>query len=1009
MRSSGNNATQHNTGELTRWPRARSGSRARWVALAALLGCGIAVALVALRPGDENEHETPAHGRSKGDISSSSRSVIGVAMSPAAITGRVSAANRDGVGGATVCALAAHELGRAFARDPLCATTRKDGTYALQQIPPASYEVWANASGYQPAGLGTVEPIRLRAGEHRRDADILLTDDGVELSGTVGDIGGGPIVGAMVVASSTHGMAAHSVTTTDSGGNFRMWVSRGDQLIAATAGGYVGNSTHLTAPANRVDIALTPESVLAGRVVEAGTDIAVAGVVVFADRAAEQELFARFSSQPTGSHAVTDREGRFRLDRLPPGTYAPVARSDRGYGQASVSVSLGLGETSDEILIELHPAARVAGRVVLPDGATGCEQGRASLTAERENRFEHAPIEADGHVLFSGILPGAYTVRVRCAGYRSRAEYPVVEVADQDRTDLIWRVDVGNQIAGIVVDSEGHPAPGVALTAFRIGGAGSGERTSATSGRDGSFRIQGLGPGLHRLEADPADAPAPEPIEVDLGSGSDAAGLRIRLPAGGAINGRVADANGHPVSGVSIHALGTRRQAGGSTTTREDGSFELSGLAPGRYSVTASRTGIGDLRSAVAGSSDSASVDTIVEPGSTSMVELTVEQQSEQILGRVLEDRSGSPLADAFVLAERQPEDASDNRARATTRSSIPPVLTDLDGSFVLAGLAPGTYTVRAYRVGGGDAVSTNVRAGTEIELRLRETASLTGTVTVAGTPADSFSISVDSPATGFACRGSFYRTGGRFSLEGLPPGDFTVRAETAAGTASSHVQLVAGQERDGLTLTVEARATVRGRLTELNGGEPVPDLRVMARSLEGGEWILGMDDPANRHVSDRAGRFELRGVPAGRVTLLVVPVNQEVSAYRGVEMLVRVAPGEDLDLGDIAVVRTRVGWTEREGELGYQAEMREAAVGFAEDHWVVVSVSPNGPAASAGLASGDAIARVDGTSVTGSRAYLYPALTEVPPGHQLTLEVTRGNGPATIVIVARPPRNLAR
>jgi hypothetical protein len=83
-------------------------------------------------------------------------------------------------------------------------------------------------------------------------------------------------------------------------------------------------------------------------VVESGSGAAVPGARVTADD----------ESRPMsgGSSALTDAEGRFRIERLEPGRYKPVARTTDRYGQTRESVVLGLGQRSAEVLIELHPA-----------------------------------------------------------------------------------------------------------------------------------------------------------------------------------------------------------------------------------------------------------------------------------------------------------------------------------------------------------------------------------------------------------------------------------------------------------------------------------------------------------------------------------------------------------------------------------------------------------------------------------------------------------------------------
>ncbi|MCY1011261.1 carboxypeptidase regulatory-like domain-containing protein [Nannocystis pusilla] len=115
---------------------------------------------------------------------------------------------------------------------------------------------------------------------------------------------------------------------------------------------------------------MTPEAVLVGKVVRAGSGEPLAGM----------QVSSGGSSYTT---TMTDAQGMFRLDRLQPGGYKPSAVSDETYGQAEELVMLGLGETSEPLVIAAHPAFFVEGRVVIEGGGAAsparwcCATGRA--------------------------------------------------------------------------------------------------------------------------------------------------------------------------------------------------------------------------------------------------------------------------------------------------------------------------------------------------------------------------------------------------------------------------------------------------------------------------------------------------------------------------------------------------------------------------------------------------------------------------------------------------------
>jgi hypothetical protein len=49
----------------------------------------------------------------------------------------------------------------------------------------------------------------------------------------------------------------------------------------------------------------------------------------------------------------------------------------------------------------------------------------------------------------------------------------------------------------------------------------------------------------------------------------------------------------------------------------------------------------------------------------------------------------------------------------------------------------------------------------------------------------------------------TFFRTGGAFRIDGLPPGPYTVRVRADAGSVETTVTLAAGEQRTGLALEV--------------------------------------------------------------------------------------------------------------------------------------------------------------------------------------------------------------
>jgi hypothetical protein len=108
-----------------------------------------------------------------------------------------------------------------------------------------------------------------------------------------------------------------------------------------------------------------------------------------------------------------------------------------------------------------------------------------------------------------------------------------------------------------------------------------------TSGIDGKFSITGMVPGAYSITAERVGfVTRDDPGKLALKAGDAKTGIEIKLTPTGAIAGRVTDADGEPVEGITVFAEG---HIGDYTTTDEKGQFRIGGLAPGRYRVKASR------------------------------------------------------------------------------------------------------------------------------------------------------------------------------------------------------------------------------------------------------------------------------------------------------------------------------------------------------------------------------------------------------------------------------------
>ncbi|WP_437968777.1 carboxypeptidase regulatory-like domain-containing protein [Sorangium sp. So ce260] len=928
---------------------------------------------------------------------------------PGSIAGRVAEPAGAPVAGALVCALLEPALpgapSPAEAREPVCAPAAEDGRYTLSGLPPERWTITASAPHHRPARYAAPDASRtpfveLGAGEARTGVDLVLPAGGVEVRGQVEDIGGGAISGALVTLDWIGPGMGAVVARSDAQGSYTAWLDEGRYMARAQADGYAEGFKDGAAPGPALKFQLTPASALVGRVVEAGTGTPVEGAKITLD---SEGGWGMRQGVPA---ARSDAEGRFRVDRLPPGRYRLVARALGKLGQARESVLLGLGQTSREVVIEVHRARVVAGRVELaPDGAP-CQRGNVGLLSPADGRFENAVIEADGSVLFDAVLRGSYQVHVACADHVAEPTYPAVEVGDSDVEDLVWTVRAGLSIRGRVVDIDQNPVrSAVHAYAPAMMGARGGTGAFAQNEADGTFVLKGLSPAKYVVMARPVNHAEPAPVEVELRD-DHAPEVTIVVDRGGAIEGIVTDEDRKPVAGVDVTIMGTpgtpadarsglmKPPAGGMARSLDDGSFALRGLPPGDYRVSATDApralpGPGPFGGAPEG------VAARVEMGKSTRVALVVERRNGEIHGRVV-DEIGEPVTDAFVHAERElegavPQGGAGNLSKARWGAfSRSPVLTDPEGKFVVESLAQAAYTVHAYRKGGGETFAEHVHPGDTVTLTLKPAGAISGTLSVpSGKVPEQFTVRALDRASMLFRTETFAFTGGAFTISDLPEGKYEISTEAQEGTGSVEVALAPGEQRSGVVLALAPRASLKGQVVSLEGGAPIAGVRLNAFPTKA-MTAPGPQFVQEANATDDAGRFQMDQVPSGPIVLVCAPSDPMGSPYGAAVVPVDAQPGAVTDVGRVVMAKRRVGPGDPPGDLGFS--IKEAGIAdLAARPIEVLDVRPGGPAAQAGLRGGDVIVSVDGHDVRGKMAYLYRPLSTVPAGTQVTLGLSRG------------------
>lgn len=274
--------------------------------------------------------------------------------------------------------------------------------------------------------------------------------------------------------------------------------------------------------------------------------------------------------------------------------------------------------------------AALTGRVVALDTGLPLRRARVMLFAAGQPRV--AMTDAEGAFTFAQLPAGRYSVNASKARYvdtalgarRSGTGGRPVDLADgQTINGLVLALPSAGVITGRIVDDAGDVVTGVHVMAMRYRTV-NGERQLVPTGQSrqsddtGAFRLFGLSPGKYYLSAraeesrfgggeltdpDPtgfaptffpgtAIAAEAQPIEVVAGSEA-VADLQLVTTRLTTVTGIVVNAAGAPATGGHMMVTGTSGNGGrfmwggGGASIKPDGTFTVSGVAPGEYTLVA--------------------------------------------------------------------------------------------------------------------------------------------------------------------------------------------------------------------------------------------------------------------------------------------------------------------------------------------------------------------------------------------------------------------------------------
>jgi len=369
--------------------------------------------------------------------------------------------------------------------------------------------------------------------------------------------------------------------------------SSGGSRQAAKADLTAGPDTH------RIGVALPEPISIHGRVIT-GAGRAVAEAEVEFGLRDEHVLKPSISSVTR-----TIAEGAWGFEGLPQGSGLLIA-SAPGYLPALRGETL-LENTRDAYyeLVLANPG-RIQGKVLgLREGAAAKVELLARSIPEEKSAAPEAVVQPSGEFSFDAVRPGIYRIWLEAGGpgpdaHSSRTAR--VQVRPIETAQVEFDLRGGVVLHGRVYLGE-VPFAEADLT-FRLKKRGTGwERTKSDGNGDYTVRLPEAGSYLVSMRKDP-EFQGGSRLQVNVGGG-DHPESDLHFSAG-AIRGKVLDASGRAVPGARVNLILYSDEKANPITgksefarlsqadCREDGTFEILGLARGKYRLDVEAVGYAD-------------------------------------------------------------------------------------------------------------------------------------------------------------------------------------------------------------------------------------------------------------------------------------------------------------------------------------------------------------------------------------------------------------------------------
>jgi protocatechuate 3,4-dioxygenase beta subunit len=576
---------------------------------------------------------------------------------------------------------------------------------------------------------------------------------------------------------------------------------------------------------------------------------------------------------------------------------------------AATPVVIGDGTQITGIVLSPPLGGSITGRVVQDSGGTAISNASVVLYSSNWSSWNTFYTDSNGYYCITGLESGSYYLAAAGAGsseYYDNASSrdsptPVAAVRGRNTPDINFSLGSSPSVSGRVTrDYDGAGIPNITVEVYIVRDAKIYNRQSTATDASGYYSMTVYSAGGYYVKAvgnndyfgelyNNATSEA-QATMVNLVSGINTPNIIFSLATYGFISGRITNNSG----GAAIpNATVTIYNENGNIYTQSSNASDATGyyrirLSPGRYFIKAEDPlGAGVQYFDKADSLASARLIVLNSGQGIENINFSLFTSSVgSISGRVVIDTNGAGLQGAQVLAYSN----STNIYKSAT--------TDASGYFKIAGLEPGQYYVRVSASGltavyiselfdnipYNDSNSFSESVATQVEVKpgmdtpdinfgLSEYGSISGRVTrdSDGAPLPNMYVRLYKPNLSTIWQDVSTDSSGNYKLSNLAPGEYFIFVhsnkeyvdkfynDASSLISATPIMVRSGLETANINFGLTVGGSISGRITRDSDGAGLPNINVLASSIDGTSY-------RNGH-SDSAGYYKITGM-SGSVTV---------------------------------------------------------------------------------------------------------------------------------------------